>query len=252
MPSGSFGKLGLGNGPVGSDFLAPDNDYTWPSGTGHIDGVAFVSVNEGTIEWTVDEPGGVVAFTTDTADNDNVAMCIGTFRPTDGGCWMECRFKVNHLTTAVFFGFTETLALDTPVMPAEFATVTMTYNGSGGMIGANYDFDGTTDDFRAVMADGGTNTGDSDANGTRFTDTPTADEWYIGRVEIDRDGTGRVLLGHDSGNAAASMKIKEFNTAGVNPNDLFYAVLFFENRSGDARILEVDYFYACGGRDWSV
>jgi len=141
----------------GSHFLAPDNDLTWGAGTINIDGVGMVSVNEGTLEWTVDEPNGVVAFTTDTGDNDNCCLMLGAFQPsTQGGMFCEARFKFNSATLgSVFVGFTETLVLATPVMPAEFATATMTYNGSGGMIGAQFDTDATTNDFRACAGDGG-------------------------------------------------------------------------------------------------
>lgn len=249
-PQGSFGRLGNANSPAGSDFLAPDDDYTWPAGGGHIDGVSFVSVNEGTVEFTVDEPGGILAFTTDTADNDNVVLKLGTFKPADGGMWMETRFKFNSATLAcIWVGFTETLALDTPVIPSEFATATMTYNGSGGMIGIVHDPDATTNDFRAVMADGGANTGGTDsANGVRANQTITADEFYLVRVEVDSDGSGRVYIGHDSSTLEL---VKEYGV-GLTPTDVFYAVLGCENRSGAARVLEVDYFYAQGWRDWTV
>ena len=45
--------------------------------------------------------------------------------------------------------------------------------------------------------------------------------------------------------------IKRF-TAGtlVTPTDTFYGVLMIENRSGNARVLEVDLFEGEGGRDW--
>ena len=151
MPQGSYGRI-----RVWDDFLGPDNDLTYGSGTVKVGNFGFVSVNEGSFEWTIDEPGGIVAITLDTADNDNAALMAGTFKPSDGGMIMETRFKFSTLNCAIFAGFTETLALGTPVMPAEFATATMTYNGSGGMIGLQYDLDGTTDDSRAVGGDAGT------------------------------------------------------------------------------------------------
>lgn len=244
MTQSTFGRL-----MVWDDFLAPDNDLTWGTGTVKVGNFGFVSVNEGSFEWTVDEPGGIVAITTDTGDNDNAALMAGTFKPADGGMFMEARFKFSNVDCAIFAGFTETLALDTPVMPAEFATATMTYNGTGGMIGVNYDVDGTTDDFRAVGGDGGAATGDADTNGTAASETITADEWYIVRVEVDPDGTGRVYVGHKN---STLDKVKEFNTAPITATDVFYAVLMIENRTATARVLEVDYMCAEGGRDWTV
>lgn len=86
-------------------------------------GIMYVSVNEGSFATTVDEDGGVLKITTDTADNDNAALYFGPLKPSQGGVWMEARIKMADITTgAVYVGFTETLDATTPVMPAEFAT----------------------------------------------------------------------------------------------------------------------------------
>ena len=247
MPQSQFGRT-----RIFDDFLGPDNDLTWGSGTVKVGNFGFVSVNEGSFEWTVDEPGGIVAVTTDTGDNDNAALFAGTFQPSLGGCVMEARFKFANVDCAIYAGFTETLALGTPVMPAEFATATMTYNGSGGMVGVNYDVDGTTDDFRSVFGDAGAISGGATAGGTRASETITANEWYIVRVEVDPDGTGRVYVGHDGGLSGGMDLVEEVSTAAVTNTDQQHAVLMIENRSGNARTLEVDYLYAEGGRDWSV
>jgi hypothetical protein len=233
-----FGKLEAWN-----DFLAPQGDLTW--GTGVVElggGVAMVSVNEGTINDVADEGGGVLQFLTDTGDNDNVCLLSGKFEATEGAV-MEARFKVaDDLGVGIFAGFSETMALDTPVVPAEFATATMTYNGSGGMVGAQYDDDGTTDGWRAVMGDGGAAVASS-ANGILSTATaPSADEWQIVRAHLNPDGSGEVYVD--------GKLIKKF-TAGLTATDLFYAVLIVENRTAAAREVEVDYFYARGNRDWN-
>lgn len=253
MAQGTFGKLGLGNGPAGSDFLAPDNDLTWGTGTILVDGVAMVSVNEGSLEWTVDEPGGILAATTDTGDNDNAAFFLGPFQPSDGGAWMETRFKFSNADCAIFAGFTQTLALDTPVMPAEFATATMTYNGTGSMAGIQYDVDGTTDDFRAVFADGGAVVASANgaaANGERANATITADRWYVVRVEVHPGGAAEVWFGDIA--TDKELKLVDVITGGIDADANHYACLMIENRSGAARVLEIDYFYAQGNRDWAV
>ena len=92
MPQGSYGRI-----RVWDDFLGPDNDLTYGSGTVKVGNFGFVSVNEGSFEWTIDEPGGIVAITLDTADNDNAALMAGTFKPSDGGKIMETRFKFSTL-----------------------------------------------------------------------------------------------------------------------------------------------------------
>ena len=45
--------------------------------------------------------------------------------------------------------------------------------------------------------------------------------------------------------------VKEFKTAPITNTDMFYAVLMIENRSANARVLEVDYMDARGYRDWT-
>lgn len=248
----------LSNGriPFGSDFTGIYNDMAWGTGTlvaPFGGGIGFTSVNEGSFASTVDEPGGILAITTDTGDNDNAVLLAGPFKAADGGITLEARFKYSNVDTSIFVGFSETMALDTPVMPAEFATATMTYNGTGGMIGLQYDVDGTTDDWRAVMGDGGAAVASS-GNGTRANATLTADRWVEAKVTVNSDGSGSCWLG-DVGHATSAgiptlRLIKEF-TAGLTPTDLLYAVLMIENRSGAARVLEVDFFEGEGGRDWA-
>jgi hypothetical protein len=210
--------------------------------------VNYVSVNEGRFAATTDEPGGILAITTDTADNDNCFLCIGPFKPADGGIVMEARLKMADITTgALYVGFTETLDATTPVMPAEFATATMTYNGSGGMVGAQFDSDGTTDDWRAVFGDGGAVASNADANGTRANNAPVNDKWDVIRVEIDPDGTGRVYVASDAG----GLELVKSCKSAVTATDLQWAVVGIENRSAAASVLEVDYFGAWGHIDWT-
>lgn len=249
--AGSFGRIEFGH-----DFTGVWNDMVWGTGTLVTPlpgGLAFTSVNEGSFANTVDEPGGILAITTDTGDNDNAALFAGPFKAADGGMSMEARFKYSNVDCAIFVGFTETLALDTPVMPAEFATATMTYNGTGGMVGFNYDVDGTTDDFRAVMGDGGAAVSGS-GNGTRANATLTADRWIIARVVVFPDTSAECWLGevgHADANAVPTLRLIKKFAAGLTATDLLYAVLMIENRSANARVLETDYLFGEGGRDWA-
>lgn len=252
MP-GAYGRI-----PFGSDFTSIYDSVVWGatnlvSGEGIGNGLGFASVNEGTFASTVDESGGILAITSDTGDNDNAVLLAGKFAPRDGVIWLEARFKYSNVDCAVWVGIAETMALDTPVMPSEFATATMTYN-PGGQIGFNYDVDGTTDDFRAVMGDGSAAISDS-SNGTRANATLTADRWFEARVILNPDGSGECWLGdsgHVNSNSMNNLRmIKRFSTGTLlTTTDLFYAVLMVENRSGNARVLEVDYMFGEGGRDW--
>lgn len=247
MPQGELGIIEVREHFTGG----PVDGGTVNASGGFIGQVGYASVNEGSLAMTVDEPGGILAATTDTGDNDNFALWAGPFKPADGGMIMEVRFKYSNVDCAIWTGFTETLSLATPVMPSEFATATMTYNGTGGLVGIQYDVDGTTDDFRAVMGDGGAATA-SAGNGTRANATVTADKWFIARIEVDPDGTARVYFGHSGLASNQGLQlVKTYAAGGITTTDVFHAALMIENRSANARILETDYFFAKGYVDWT-
>lgn len=242
MPQGSRGRI-----IVDQDFTGGFGDITW--GAGEVDlgnGLGLVSVNEGTINTVADEANGVVEFLTDTGDDDNCALYGGQFSIDNGGAVIEARFKVaDDLGVGIFVGFTETLALDTPVLPAEFATATMTYNGTGGMVGAQYDVDGTTDGWRAVMGDGGAAISDSSNGILSSAAAPAADTYQLVRVEIFSSGGGLVTVDEKV--------IKKFDTGTLlTATDNFYGVLMVENRTAAARNVQVDYVYMNGRRDWTA
>jgi hypothetical protein len=172
---------------------------------------------------------------------------------------MEARLKMADMAAtqgAVFVGFTETLSIATPVMPAETATATTTYNGTGGMAGFVFDSDSTALVWRFVVGDGGaalaTETA-AGAAGTAVGITPTQatvtnDRWYLFRVEITPDGIARGYFG-DIG-AASTLDYVGRNTAALGTGDSFHACVLIENRAAGAEVLEVDYAYAEGYRDW--
>ena len=245
MSQGSFGEIRAFN-----DFTSLASDVTLVAGVNDLpggQGWAAISVNEGSVAEVVDESGGVIQFTTDTADNDNVCLVAGPFDPSKGPVSFEARFKCPTVVTrqAVYAGFTETLSLATPVMPAEFATATMTYNGSGGMLGLVWDADATTNAWKAVCGDGGgvSNSGNYGANGTDATDAMVADEYDIVRVNLYPSGFGEVW--HDEELVASGQ-------TSLTASDLVYAVLMIENRTSANEELQVDYVAAKGVRDWSV
>ena len=251
MPRGNFGEIRAFN-----DFTGTYETVTWDAATVELGGGwGLYSVQEGTIQDVKDEEGGIIQLLTDTGDNDNAALVAGPFKPSNGGCVMEARFKVaDDLNVAMFAGFMETMVLATPVMPAEYATATMSINGSGGVAGLQYDMDGTTDFFRAASGDGGAVTG-TNKSGTAITattttnsgQTVTADKFVVARVEISPSGRIDLSLAADK-----ELTQVESITGAVTASDLFYAVLMLENREAAAKEFEVDYVYARGFRDWTA
>ena len=251
MPRGNFGEIRAFN-----DFTGTYETVTWDAATVELGGGwGLYSVNEGTIQDVKDEEGGIIQLLTDTGDNDNAALVAGPFKPSNGGCVMEARFKVaDDLNVAIFAGFMETMVVATPVMAAEYATATMSIAGSGGVAGLQYDLDGTTDFFRAASGDGGAVTG-TNKNGTAITattttnsgQTVTADKFVVARVEISPSGRIDSLLAADK-----ELTLVDSITGAITASDLFYAVLMLENREAAAKEFEVDYVYARGFRDWTA
>jgi hypothetical protein len=259
MAQGSYGKVTFFN-----DFNGlPDQIAGVPDATGEYlgGGVGLIGVNEGVLTSTVDEPGGVLSITTDTGDNDNHAIFSAGYKPADGGMWMEARLKLGSVAavkTACWVGFTETLSLATPVMPAETATVTTTYNGSGGMVGFGLDTDATTIAWRFMAGDGAAALATESAAGvtggaigiTVNVDTITADRWYLFRVEVDPNGLARGYFGDIGADRALAYVAK--TTAALGTGDTFHAVAIVENRDANAEVMEVDYFGGEGYRDWAA
>ena len=241
MAQSEFGKLEIFN-----DFFHLDSTTMGTTLLPLGGGVMYSSVNEGSFALTTDEPGGILAVTTDTGDNDNCCLKAGPFKCADGGCVMEVRAKMADITTgAQCIGFQETVDDTTPVMGMEFATSTMTYNSVGTCVGWNFDSDGTTDTWRCAAADDGTVNTNADTNGTS-TDQGAAvnDEWDILRVEIDPNGDARFY--HDG------KLIKTIADAVPTTTVMLWAVAMIENRSSAASEAEYDYIYAKGNRDWTV
>ena len=251
MPRGNFGEIRAFN-----DFTGTYETVTWDAATVELGGGwGLYSVNEGTINDVKDEEGGIIQLITDTADNDNCALVAGPFKPSNGGAVMEARFKVaDDLVVGIFAGFSETMVVATPVMPAEYATATMTINGTGGVAGLQYDNDGTTDFFRAASGDGGAVTG-TNKDGTALTATTlttspqvvTNDKFVVVRVEISPNGRIDTYLSADK-----ELTLVDSITGGITASDVFHACLMLENRQGAAKEFEVDYVYARGFRDWTA
>jgi len=217
---------------------------------GHLVAVASAS---GTITQVIDEPGGILSINLDTTDNTNCVLYTSNpFKTADGGCWMETRFKVDAVNDcAIYAGFQETVNTTTPVMPAEFATETMTYNASiGGFAGMQFDADGTTDDWRAVGGDNSAAAWDADSDATRANQPAVADKFDIVRVEFSPHGDVDVYFSGSRTNS--SLVLIKHADAILTTTDVIFPVLIIENRAADAAaVLEVDYFNCGGYIDWT-
>ena len=75
MPQGTYGVIR--NWYDGGSY--PDS---WGTGVGTLGGGwGYCSVNEGSFTGLVDESGQILRMTLDTADNDNIALFRGPFKP---------------------------------------------------------------------------------------------------------------------------------------------------------------------------
>ena len=244
MPQGSQGEI-----RAFQDFSGTHEDVAWASTSVDLGGEwGMVSVNEGTLNDVVDEDGGILGFTTDTAAADNVCLFAGLFLPNNGNISFEARFKIDDITNgAMFGGFMESLNKATPVFPITVSGTTLTYTGSGGMVGLVWDSDRTTNAWLAAAGDGGaaSNLTNYPTDGTAATDAAVNDEFDIIRVQLTSSGFAEVW--HDDELVASGQ-------TGLDTANFFYAVLFCENRNSDtsAEIFEVDYVAAKGIRDWTV
>lgn len=248
MAQGTIGKIRAFN-----DFTAFDATVVNATSMQLGGGVGLIGVNEGSIVSTIDEPGGVLKITTDTADNDNHFLVAGPFKPIDGGMAMEARFKLADTGAAdccVAVGFSETMVEATPVVPAEYAATTLTINGTGGMALALFDSDGTTIDWRTVIADAGSVLAGTKCDGSALGATIADDRWYVVRVEINAEGYAEIFFGDATD--AAKLERVAYSTAPLDDDVVYTAFLAIENRAAAAEVLEVDYFLAEGNRDWAV
>jgi len=216
---------------------------------GHLMTVASAS---GAITQTTDEPGGILTITLDTTDDTNcVVYTVCPFKPADGGCWMETRFKSTSTITSVamWAGFQETVNTTTPVIPAEFATESFAYNSSiGGFAGVVWDPDATTDDWRYV---GGVDTApawDADSDAARAYQAAVSDKFDVVRVEISPHGDVDIYLATKTG----GLRLLKHKSAVVTPTDMIFPTLIIENRAAAVSgVLEVDYFNCGGFIDWT-
>lgn len=256
---GEFGTVGVGDG---SDFGGRYGDLVVCTATMLIEsGIGFMSVGTPTFADKVDISGGWISCVTSNSSGDNVFLQGAPIILQEGGGEMECRFQIHTPTTsAVFVGYCQTLSSTTPVLPATFSTTTMTYTGTGAMMGLLADSNATTNDFRALMGTGGA-AADGSGNGIRANATMTADKNFVARIRWFQDGGGECWLADPGHTDRAGVEIlrlvkrwpgtEQGRSAPVSLTSVMFPILALETRSAATKALYVDYFRYRSFRNWA-
>lgn len=132
--------------------------------------------------------GGVLRFTTGDAGTGLAADLIQMtqalqWQASNGGLFIEARFKLSQITEAYcFFGFTDVVTLEAPVISAGSAN-TLTTNASDG-VGFMFDTRMTADTWWLTGVAANT-----DATAQNTTYAPVADTYAQFRIELGTDGS---------------------------------------------------------------
>ena len=238
-------------------------------------GLSLIAISGDTdVVSTVDESGGVFAFTGAGGAGDGVAIITSPFVPTRGGtAVIEVRFKNSSATDFRFFcGFQETVSLTETVNPYTLSGSTLTANAAGEVAGFYYDSQATTDDFRfmaganssastSARAKAGPKVAGLNSNpttlgtlGIRAGATLTADRWMIARVEMDPDGTARGYFGEVSmagSQVHGPTLIATLETGELSTTAVYYPIVQLLAQSTGDPTPEIDYFGHTVNRDWN-
>lgn len=260
----SYGKLAFNEDFLGIGATAAIADAT--AGTRYND-IGLIAISGQTdLDYTVDEPNGVISFTGAGGAADGIALYAAPMRPDrNGTIWVESRFKKASVTDGrMGLYFMSTLNQAEPVNPFTLSGTTLTANNSGEAVGFYTDFGATTDDFRFLSSSAGT--ADLSAAysyallgqtvgtlGIRAYCTPTSDSYYIARVEIDPDGTARGYFGHESmANKEGLTLVATLKAGTLTTTSLYFPVLIMADTSTGDALNEVDYFRGGGNRYWGA
>ena len=230
----------------GSDFLSPNTGVTWAASSWSLDGgLAVYSVNEGSYTY-LNEENGIVRFTTDTANDDNVFLVAGPFRLANQPIEVEYRFRP-AADAAWFAGIMSDLNRNTPVLPVEEAGATITYRNDG--VGLYHDPDQTTDAVKAVWFKQGVEVRKPVVYDDYW--VKISGDYIVARVLLHRDGKSHVRAG-SRGEMTEGVPEDAYNRAAdaIRDDRLLYAVLGFENRTAGAKTLDVDYVWGSACRQY--
>ena len=260
----SFGRIGFFEDFNGYAATASIADAT--AGTRYND-LTIAAVNGQTeLFFTVDESGGVIQFNGAGGAGDGAALWGAPMvASSNGALSMGARYKGASATDLrVFVGWQETVAAAEPVNPFTLSGTTLTSNNGGEVVGFYTDTAATTDDYRFHYSKDGTeNTtatvvapinGETTlgALGVRALATITADSWVVARIEIDTQGNVRGWLGaagmaNQTGLSFVARLDGTFDSGAV----VFPMLHLAASSTGDP-LLECDYIWAKGARDWSA
>lgn len=260
----SYGKLAFSEDFLGIGATAAIADAT--AGTRYND-IGLVAVSGQTdLDYTVDEPNGVISFTGAGGAGDGISLYSAPMRPDrNGTIWVEARFKKASTSDGrIFLGFQSTFNQAEPVNPFTLSGTTLTANNVGEGVGFYTDFGATTDDFRFLSSSAGT--ADLSAAydytlqgqtvgtlGIRSYCTVTSDSYYIARVEIDPDGTARGYFGHESmANNTGLTLVATLRRGTLTTSSLYFPHLMMVDTSTGDALNEVDYFRGGGNRYWGA
>jgi hypothetical protein len=263
MIQGSRGKIRIFEDFCGVGAASTLSDAT--AGTRWNDLTMVAVSGDVAVTHTVDEGGGVIAFSGAAGAADGVAITSSPLIPSaNGTIIIEARAKVSAATDYRFFcGFQQTVSLSETVNPFTLSGTTLTANAAGEVVGFYYDTGATTDDFRFMA---GSNSSASTAAaldyalggattlgslGVRCNATLTADRWFIARVEIDTDGTARGYFGDETmANTNGMTHIATLRSGDLSTTTAYFPILqLLEESTGDPTH-ELDYILIEGNRDW--
>lgn len=264
MPiQGSRGKIGVFEDFQGVGAASTLTDAT--AGTRWNDLTLVAISGDVAVTHTVDESGGVIAFSGAGAAADGVAILTSPMVPTSNGTMVvEVRLKSSVVTDCrIFVGFQQTVSLSETVNPFTLSGTTLTANAAGEVVGIYFDAEATTDDFRFMA---GSNSSASTAAaldyalggqttlgslGVRANATVTADRWAILRVEVDSDGTARGYVGDETmANTSGMTHIATLKAGDLSTTVAYFPIAVLAAHSTGDPLYEVDYFLAQGNRDW--
>lgn len=267
----SFGKIG-----AFEDFIRPfeDTDTTIVDADGLMYNNTLIVAISGDVaaNSTVDESNGVIQFSGAGGAGDGIALLQAPMRPDrNGTIVVGGRCKTSSVTDFRFFGgFVQTVDRDETVAPFSLSGTTLTANSVGETVGFYFDSAATTDDFRLMSASAGVAdtaaavrvgekvrgisgqaTTTLGSLGVRCGVTPTADKYWVWKVELDPDGTVRGWFGDETmANTTGLTLIGTIAAGALSASVLYFPMQFMVAVSTGDPLLEVDYFYSNGNRYW--
>jgi hypothetical protein len=260
-----FGRIGFSEDFNGYNATASIADGT--AGTRYND-LTFAALGGQTeLFFTVDESGGVVSANGAGAAGNGMAFWGAPMVPSSNGTLrMEARFKGTLATDLrVFVGWQETVAVAEPLNPFTLSGTALTTLDGGNTVGFYTDTSADTDDYRFHSSLDGTETtaaalsdalqGETTlgALGVRALATITADSWVIARVEIDVAGNAEGWIGAvGMANQNGLTRVARMKSGTLDVDALYHPILILAAGSTGDPLLECDYIWAKGNRDWSA